>query len=339
MAYQAPPDDAVASTIADLPDGALALVLSFLASPGELASAEPTCSSWLRVARESHSWLRLSCRRLGLSENTQCDASHVRQLARSAWASSSSLVSEALAASSTDNPPESVANTLSESTHMTHWSRPCYWSSAGTATERGCDWLLYRLTEPLCLVSSVSLRPYEANFQRGDPLYAPQRARFLLGDAAGEPGASRVSPAAAEEGGESRRGEVGEARRGEVGEEWSSAPGAALPPGSWSYASPVFPVRKANELQMFTLPQPVLVSGGSLLVELYGRTQQQEGDARWYACIAHVRCEGVPLPGWTSREVPRPKGTASVIELIYTPLAQTPFEEHSAASSEEETGV
>jgi len=65
----------------------------------------------------------------------------------------------------------------------------------------------------------------------------------------------------------------------------------------WSYTSPEFPVAHANELQTFTLPQPVLCVGGALLVQLLGRVQLQQADARYYVCIAHTACRGTPLYG------------------------------------------
>ena len=101
-----------------------------------------------------------------------------------------------------------------------------------------------------------------------------------------------------------------------------------MPPGAWHYASPCYPVMRSNELQTFTLPAPVLVTGGSLLVELFGRTQAQEGDNLFYTCVAHVRAEGVPLHGWTSQA--RPKGA---IELCYTPV---PVQAALPSSSSEE---
>ena len=103
-----------------------------------------------------------------------------------------------------------------------------------------------------------------------------------------------------------------------------------MPPGAWHYASPCYPVVRSNELQTFTLPAPVLVTGGSLLVELFGRTQAQEGDNLFYTCVAHVRAEGVPLQGWTSQARPNPKGA---IELCYTPV---PVQAALPSSSSEE---
>lgn len=42
----------------------------------------------------------------------------------------------------------------------------CYWSSKGSRDEDSSEWLLLSLVHPLCLVKSVSVRPFRATFQR-----------------------------------------------------------------------------------------------------------------------------------------------------------------------------
>ncbi len=42
----------------------------------------------------------------------------------------------------------------------------CYWSSKGSRNEDSSEWLLLSLVHPLCLVKSVSVRPFRATFQR-----------------------------------------------------------------------------------------------------------------------------------------------------------------------------
>ncbi len=41
-----------------------------------------------------------------------------------------------------------------------------YWSSKGSRNEDSSEWLLLSLVHPLCLVKSVSIRPFRATFQR-----------------------------------------------------------------------------------------------------------------------------------------------------------------------------
>ena len=41
-----------------------------------------------------------------------------------------------------------------------------YWSSKGSRDENSSEWLLLSLVHPLCLVKSISIRPFRATFQR-----------------------------------------------------------------------------------------------------------------------------------------------------------------------------
>lgn len=45
----------------------------------------------------------------------------------------------------------------------------CYWSSKGSRDKDSSEWLLLSLVHPLCLVRSVSIRPFRATFQRVCP--------------------------------------------------------------------------------------------------------------------------------------------------------------------------
>ena len=49
----------------------------------------------------------------------------------------------------------------------------CYWSSKGSRDEYSSEWLLLSLVHPLCLVKSVSVRPFRATFQRVQPWFSP----------------------------------------------------------------------------------------------------------------------------------------------------------------------
>ena len=42
----------------------------------------------------------------------------------------------------------------------------CYWSSKGSRDEDSSEWLLLSLVHPLCVVQSISIRPFRATFQR-----------------------------------------------------------------------------------------------------------------------------------------------------------------------------
>jgi hypothetical protein len=252
------------TTVDTLPDGPLAVIFASL-DLADLAAVEATCKTFLRVVHEGCAWLRLAGSLIdGLPTSVRATQAVAKALVRSASREGcTSLLAEALAASSTDNANESVANTLSRRARNRNWHTPCYWSSRGAASPDSNEWLLYRLCTPVCLVQSFSLRPFLADFQWGSPIYSPLRVRFMLGAAPEEVG-----------------GFGGDA-------------------AGWSWTSDEFSVQQADTVQSFVLPRPVLVTGGALCVQLLGRIQTQSSDGLLYICIAHVRCEGQPLYGWS----------------------------------------
>jgi hypothetical protein len=249
-----------------LPDAALAHICSFL-ERSDLASVEQTCRSFLRVVNESRSWLRLACRSVDGLSFAAAAGVEAKPLARKLLEppAPASLIAEALSASTTDNPPENIGTTLSKQHRNRPAHVPCYWSSRGSADARGEDWLVYRLCAPLCVVTSFALRPYKADFQRGHPVYAPLRVRFMAGEAAEALGGYGFRNA------------------------------AAAQQVCWTFESADFECKHSSALQVFTLPRPVLCAGGVVRFQLVGRHQTQTLDNQWYVCIAHARCNGTPL--------------------------------------------
>ena len=253
----------------------MAAVLARLDSPQDLASAEAVCCQWRRVCVDSALWLRLTARHsVGVPRNTQ-PLLHKR-LAAAVFRppDDASLIAEALAASSTDHAMEGVGNTLNALTVNPHWDSPCYWSSSGSASPDAADWLLYRLCSKVCVVHSIQLQPYFAEFQaplNGDPLrplYSPQRCRVQLSPA------DPLSP-----------------------DGW--ADDVAVAAGvEWEHTSDAMPVANLNELQTFRLPKPVLCFGGMLRILLEGRVERQAADDLYYVCICRASALGVPLYGF-----------------------------------------
>jgi len=181
-----------------------------------------------------------------------------------------SLVAEALYASSTDNPEEALSNVLTPEYHHLEHRLP-YWSSAGSANDTASDSVTFRLATRVAVVHSFSLRPYEADFQQGHPIYAPRAVRChlgRLGEFAGGFDTPLRVPAEEEE-------------------HFVAA-----------YSSPAFPVALANTEQRFALPQPVLCTGGVMQLELLGRPTPQASDGRFYVCLAYVAAHGATLPGF-----------------------------------------
>jgi hypothetical protein len=70
-------------------------------------------------------------------------------------------IKEAVAASSTDNPDESIDETLHPGTRKLDDDGFSYWSSTGQEEPDVPESLVYRLSSPLCSVHEVQIRPFE----------------------------------------------------------------------------------------------------------------------------------------------------------------------------------
>ncbi|KAL2527240.1 F-box protein [Abeliophyllum distichum] len=78
---------------------------------------------------------------------------------------------DAICASSTDNfPEESIKNTLEPGDFVDH--RTSYWSSKGESDAAVPETLIYRLAARLCVISEIHVKPYQAYFQFGFPIYS-----------------------------------------------------------------------------------------------------------------------------------------------------------------------
>lgn len=278
----AAPEEAALSLL-DLPTETLVLVLSSL-SVDDLLAAEQV-SRGLAAAVSPSLWLRLAAAglsgdlgRLNCAPSLSPDAQPrtpralCKRLALLAQQPPGrrSLVAEALFASSTDNPEEALSNVLTpEYGHLPH--RLSYWSSAGSLHDTASDSVTFRLATRVVVVHSFTLRPFQADFQQGNPIYAPRAVRChlgRLGEFAGGFDTPLRVPAAEEE-------------------RFVAA-----------YSSPPFPVELANAEQRFLLPAPVLCTGGVLQLELIGRPTPQASDGRFYVCLAYVAAQGTTLPGF-----------------------------------------
>ncbi|KAH9788082.1 F-box protein [Citrus sinensis] len=90
------------------------------------------------------------------------------------------LISEPICASSTDNyPEESIDNTLEPRDVVAQ--RASYWSSKGNSNPAEPEMLLYKLMGDLCVITEVSIQPFEAYFQWGLPIYSAKAVRFRMG--------------------------------------------------------------------------------------------------------------------------------------------------------------
>lgn len=180
---------------------------------------------------------------------------------------SRALISRCIGASSTDNfPHECIQNTLMAGDR---WNfQPCYWSSKGKEDPGVPEYTLYMLCSDLCLVDEIRIQPFEAYFQRGQPIYSAQCVRFSMGHPKNH---VQLSDA------------VSQQSEGQVTAEDNYI---------WTYTSPKFPMLQDNVIQIFKLPRPVLCIGGVVKVEFLGRIQKQEADGRYYICMSHVQVLG-----------------------------------------------
>ncbi|XP_023539761.1 F-box protein At4g00755-like [Cucurbita pepo subsp. pepo] len=193
-----------------------------------------------------------------------------------------SCILEALIASSTDNEPEETINNTLEPRDVVA-RRALYWSSKGQFKPDVPETLIYRLVSNLCVVTEIDIRPFQAFFQPGSPIYSAKAVRFRFGHL------NRVMNPRSDLTGESH---------------WGSGNDTFI----WTYTSPEFPMAQENYLQKFILPEPVLCVGGILQIELLGRVQRQETDALFYICVSHVKVIGRPLSPSFDIEILEPSG-------------------------------
>ncbi|KAB2002861.1 hypothetical protein ES319_D11G093200v1 [Gossypium barbadense] len=164
---------------------------------------------------------------------------------------------EAIIASSTDNDPEEgIHNTLEPRDRVAR--RASYWSSKGQSNPAVPETLTYRLCADLCVITEINVRPFQAYFQIGKPIYSANSVRF-------------------------RMGHVKSCMDNIVKESCQDCGNEKF---AWTYTSQEFPMAQENCLQNFRLPEPVLCIGGILQIELLGRVQRQEMDSfTIYVCL------------------------------------------------------
>lgn len=181
------------------------------------------------------------------------------------------LVMRCVGASSTDNfPDETIENTLVP--HDMVNFRPSYWSSGGEDDPDVPESLTYTLASDLCVIEEIRIRPFEATFQHGHPIYSSKAVRIRLGHSKLDPG-----------------------RETFVSDEDENLTAIADENYTWTYTSPEFPMLQENVLQTFKLPRPALCIGGIVKIELLGRIQKQFTDDKYYICVCHVQVTGRSL--------------------------------------------
>ncbi|GMH21699.1 hypothetical protein Nepgr_023541 [Nepenthes gracilis] len=193
-----------------------------------------------------------------------------------------SCIAAAISASSTDNDPEeSIQNTLEPRDRVGR--RASYWSSSGQKNAAVPEKLTYKLVSDICVITEISVQPFQAFFQANSPIYSAKAVRFHMGH-----------QILSDNGEGDHQGQGGK----------QSDDGKFI----WTYTSEEFPMAQEKCLQKFKLPQAVLCIGGILQIELLGRVQKQEMDGLLYICITHVQVMGRSLSPVFGVEILEPSG-------------------------------
>lgn len=203
-----------------------------------------------------------------------------------------------------------------------HWTRgkktdgrPSYWSSKGESSRDVSETLTYRLHTNLSVVHEVKIRPFQAYFQRGAPIYSANAVRFRFGYSSSSP-----------------------AINSSILDLSMSSVRAPCEDYVWTYISQEYLVLQEDKLQSFKLPRPVLCIGDILQVELLGRVQKQEMDGLYYICVCHVCVVGRPLSSISFEVQGQPKQYI-LKYLEHEGHLHKPFEDTSrVASLEDEAG-
>uniref|UniRef100_A0ACD5Z6U6 Uncharacterized protein n=1 Tax=Avena sativa TaxID=4498 RepID=A0ACD5Z6U6_AVESA len=205
------------------------------------------------------------------------------------------IITHCIGASSTDDfPDETMENTLEESCIVDF--RPSYWSSGGADDPEKPESLTYRLNHDICILDEIRVRPFQAYFQHGDPIYSAKTVRFRMGHYK-LPHRSESFVTAEDE------NKMIDADKNYT----------------WTYISPEYPMLQEDVLQSFKLPRPVLCIGGVVMIELLGSVQKQQADDRYYICVCHVEVIGRSLSPLFMFDILDPEGYSI---LKYLPGAQ-----------------
>ncbi|KAL7158634.1 hypothetical protein ABFS83_02G157300 [Erythranthe nasuta] len=172
-----------------------------------------------------------------------------------------------IGASSTDHGlAENIINTLTPIDRYPNGAS--YWSSKGEVDPDVPENIIYRLKSGVCIVTEVNIRPFEAFWEFGKPVYSAKSVRFRMG----HPKSTQ-----------------------DMGMEVFPVDKPCVDKYEWTYTSLEFPMTQEACLQQFKLPEPVICVGGVFQVELLGRAQMEEINGLYYICLGYVRVLGQSL--------------------------------------------
>ena len=235
------------------------------------------------------------------------------------------LLMNPLAASSYDFPEENLSHVINPVVRTTKMLS--YWSSRGSDNADDVESVSFTVYPPVALITRISIRPFSAWFQRGCPIYPPQKVRFTLGgiplytdidkllmpmeamdtvrkDIKMDSSAFHISLNTMMETphrfGPGVSYDVSEGNFESNTESDSPMDTAGIQgwcPDSMRFVSQEFLVESLDQVQHFDLPTPALCINGYLKIDLVGKVNRQEADMKYYTCLGYVGCEGYRMRG------------------------------------------
>eukprot|EP01116_Phalansterium_solitarium_P001109 TRINITY_DN10891_c0_g1_i2.p1 TRINITY_DN10891_c0_g1~~TRINITY_DN10891_c0_g1_i2.p1 ORF type:complete len:589 (-),score=265.30 TRINITY_DN10891_c0_g1_i2:226-1992(-) len=161
-------------------------VFAFVDAP-TLRTCAAVCRTWHSFANDDHLWRGLVARpsanrvygwQLAAPDGKWKPLYYALAELDREWRAPAlrpNLLIDGVRASSTDHARQGIRETLKlEQEH-------CFWSSTGTADPDTDEFLVYRLRQAVSVVFSVTVKPYRAHYQQGQPAYHPRSVRISVG--------------------------------------------------------------------------------------------------------------------------------------------------------------
>ncbi|KAI8104162.1 hypothetical protein M9435_006688 [Picochlorum sp. BPE23] len=311
--------------ILDLSDDSIAHICTFLNRVEDLSAFELTCIRIRRVITGCSCWKSITKEVKNIGALLDAMEKYVAKLL--SWGDDKALLRMwPLCATSYDNNHENLDNVLSPIVKSLRGFS--YWSSLGSDDESSGESLAFALDMPVCVIKSISVRPFQAWFQDEYPIYGSKKIQFRIGGIPMFRHHTKLNPmqqvdlAAADLGIDGacvalsktvlmetyrKRNESSadvDAQAQEIVARIRSRSNdtAAVPAGQWdeataTWTSPQYDIRNEDKLQSFDIPG-ILCIGGYLRIDLIGRNSRQEIDNKYYTCLGRVCITGHPLPGF-----------------------------------------
>eukprot|EP01117_Protostelium_nocturnum_P009127 TRINITY_DN3269_c0_g1_i1.p1 TRINITY_DN3269_c0_g1~~TRINITY_DN3269_c0_g1_i1.p1 ORF type:complete len:667 (-),score=142.87 TRINITY_DN3269_c0_g1_i1:62-1891(-) len=169
--------------ISELSFEILLLIFSFLDIPS-LSKASRVCVLWNQLINDDYIWKEklfekkdsfYSNQLFGREGNWRGLFRDLRSIKQNN--STRSIIEVGVEASSMDDASQDINQTLEQN----EGSFERFWSSKGSSDPTSAEYLIYQLKQPLCIITSVSILPYQANYQQGCPIYAPTSMQVSVG--------------------------------------------------------------------------------------------------------------------------------------------------------------